>query len=499
MFDSAERVDWTDLGVHPVAVLAALAEANQVELKQRENRVLLIAAAWADAHPGDPGATSPLVERGVRYGGEGTPLVGEFAVTELAPLLGKSHGGARALVADVLDIRHRLPRLWQLVEAGLVHGWQARRIAQATRPLPVEAAAEVDRALSGYVGQLGWTRFERLLEAAVTAADPVLADRRTEQARRDRGVWSTGAQDGQKTIVARTDSSTATWFMAVVNRIADTLAADGDTDSADLRRSKALGWLAQPERARNLLSRHIDDPTDDIEPQDLEPSPSQPRASAGEEVPPDPHPDPDPGADPHHGLDLTPTPAGSDPTASRPRVVLHFHLSDTTLRGPGDSTCPGMVRPEHGSPITVDQLREFLTGTGCIIKVQPVLDPADTAPIDAYEISHRMRRAVRYRDLGEIFPYGTNTRMSMDLDHTVPYRTGGPPGQTRYDNLGPLSRPPHRARTFQRWFVRQPDPGTYLWRSRHGRVYLVTNHGSLPLGDTAFSHALWDLAAPTAS
>ena len=44
--------------------------------------------------------------------------------------------------------------------------------------------------------------------------------------------------------------------------------------------------------------------------------------------------------------------------------------------------------------------------------------------------------------------------------------------------------------------MRQPDPGTYLWRSRFGRVYLVTNHGTLPLGNTEFSHAVWDLAAP---
>ena len=111
MFDEAERDDWADLTVHPVAALVALAEANQAELKERENRVLRIAAAWADAYPGDPSATSPLLERGMQWGGDGTPLVGEFAATELAPLLGKSHGGARALIADVLDIRHRLPLL----------------------------------------------------------------------------------------------------------------------------------------------------------------------------------------------------------------------------------------------------------------------------------------------------------------------------------------------------------------------------------------------------
>jgi hypothetical protein len=169
--------------------------------------------------------------------------------------------------------------------------------------------------------------------------------------------------------------------------------------------------------------------------------------------------------------------------------VLHFHLSDATL-GCG----PGMVRPEHDpAPISLDQLRRFLTDTGCAVTVRPVIDPADTAPVDSYEIPHRLRRAVRYRHPADVFPYGSNVTSSLDLDHTQPYQPDGPPGQTNPGNLGPLSRTAHRAKTFGRWFCRQPDPGTYLWRSTTGRIFLVTNQGTLPLGHTAFSHALWDL------
>lgn len=90
----------------------------------------------------------------------------------------------------------------------------------------------------------------------------------------------------------------------------------------------------------------------------------------------------------------------------------------------------------------------------------------------------------------------------MDLDHTTPYiplDTGGPPGQTGPANLGPLTRSHHRAVTFAGWRRRQPDPGTYLFRSPHGFVYLTTNHGTLTLGRTPFSHALWEAAAPRAA
>ncbi len=44
------------------------------------------------------------------------------------------------------------------------------------------------------------------------------------------------------------------------------------------------------------------------------------------------------------------------------------------------------------------------------------------------------------------FPYATSASRSGDLDHTTPYRDpdqGGPPGQTRTGNLGPLTRRRH--------------------------------------------------------
>jgi hypothetical protein len=84
------------------------------------------------------------------------------------------------------------------------------------------------------------------------------------------------------------------------------------------------------------------------------------------------------------------------------------------------------------------------------------------------------------------------------VDHTIPYLSpdkGGPPGQTRLGNLGPHIRRHHNQKTHGGWQVRQPEPGTWLWRSPHRKIYLVNATGTHPLGDTAFAAAIWRAAA----
>jgi hypothetical protein len=83
-----------------------------------------------------------------------------------------------------------------------------------------------------------------------------------------------------------------------------------------------------------------------------------------------------------------------------------------------------------------------------------VLDPIEVAPVDGYEIPARLRAAVRVRQIADVFPFGTCLSSTMDIDHTERYVSmdyGGPPGQTRLSNLGPFTRPGHRAVTHGGW------------------------------------------------
>ena len=142
-------------------------------------------------------------------------------------------------------------------------------------------------------------------------------------------------------------------------------------------------------------------------------------------------------------------PPGFDASAARPRVVLHFHLSEAALHARH-----ALVRPEDGDLITLDELVEFLSRTGCQVRIQPLLDPTEVAPVDGYEVPQRLRAAVRARQIADVFPFGTCLSQTMDLDHTeryVPMDYGGPPGQTRLGNLGPMGRPSHRAVTHGGW------------------------------------------------
>jgi hypothetical protein len=162
-----------------------------------------------------------------------------------------------------------------------------------------------------------------------------------------------------------------------------------------------------------------------------------------------------------------------DPARLLPTVVLYLHLHQDTV----DRDLAGVARWEGEGPVTAAYVRDML-GPDCRFVVKPVLDLARQAPVDGYEIPDAMREQVHLRTPAEVFPYSGATGRRVDLDHTIPYQPGGPPGQTSPGNLGPLGRRAHRAKTHGGWQVQQPFPGIYLWRSPTGRHYLVDHTGT---------------------
>src|SRR4051812_27580278 len=273
--------------VPPAGELSELIVDTHRSLVAREGELVVLAGLWADAHDhvDDPLPRSEPGRRGrgpvLRcYGGEGTPAVSEFAADELGALLQTSTGAAGALMADALDLRHRLPGLWDRLRAGQVRAWQARAIAVATRSLSPAAALRVEDAVAPQLGTLPWGRVARLLAAAVIDADPDAADQRAEAEEAERFVRAGRASEsGLKLLIARAAAGDVIWFVAMVDRIADILAADGDRDPVGVRRSKAIGILAQPAFALHLLISHQDDP---------DPAPSGQPARPEPPAPPDP-------------------------------------------------------------------------------------------------------------------------------------------------------------------------------------------------------------------
>ena len=159
-----------------------------------------------------------------------------------------------------------------------------------------------------------------------------------------------------------------------------------------------------------------------------------------------------------------------EPHQLLPKSTLVVHVSDRTLLA-GDS----VGRADKLGPVTMAAIERLLSGTQ--VTVRPVFDPGGAVPVDCYEIPADIRRAALLRHRFDVFPYGTRPSGGLDLDHTEPYRWDGPPGQTRVDNLGPLTRRAHRAKTHGGWRLTQPSPGRYCWTSPLGRRYIVTQTG----------------------
>ena len=243
-------------GPDAATTLSLVARARRLVLGL-ECQQLELAAHWADLHHPDsqvPAEKTPLgAEQGRQLGGEGTPEVLEFAASELGARMETSYGSARALMADALDIRHRLPQLWQLIVAGCVPSWRARKVAQATRHLSRDAAMHVDAAVAGCIATLPWGGSKPCWPPR--SSKPPAGRRGAVQ---DLGGGTVRAGRPQRTIRVevvdrQANAGDVIWFMATVNRIAEILRLQGDLESADVRRSKAIGILAQPAVALQLL------------------------------------------------------------------------------------------------------------------------------------------------------------------------------------------------------------------------------------------------------
>src|SRR5512143_1620756 len=222
---------------------------------------------WVDLHPvtdRHPAATwapdAPLTIHDDRVevplAGDGTPGIAEFAVEELAAALGLSYRSGLQLVADTVELCYRLPRLWALVQDGTLQAWKARLVARETPTLSRAAVDFVDRQLAGTGGRRGKIPpLTGLLHEARLRCDPDQALAVEETALTHRGVWFDHPECTATTRVTATlDTLDALDLDASIADLATSIGRLGDHRPLDLRRATALGTLAHPQRALNLLT-----------------------------------------------------------------------------------------------------------------------------------------------------------------------------------------------------------------------------------------------------
>ncbi|MDR7251673.1 hypothetical protein J2X46_000645 [Nocardioides sp. BE266] len=250
------------------ALLASIKSSRQIENAETA-RQFDLAARWADLHPPESihhaaTFTIPGCEHEEPIAGEGTPLVAEFCIAELCAVLGISTTSAKKLIGHALELRHRLPKLWAQVQAGVVPAWRARSVAEttihSTPTLTVEAAAFVDAQVAAVAGRIGPAQLDRLvaetikrydLDAPDPAADPedgyLHVDPR-HATLHDEDVHFAGTMRFE----AELDIADALDLDHALAHGAATLKALGSEASLDSRRSAALGDLARTQTALDL-------------------------------------------------------------------------------------------------------------------------------------------------------------------------------------------------------------------------------------------------------
>ncbi len=435
------------------AAWEARCEEHQAQVRQ-----LRVALQWALIHPavvdvegvveyagwGDHGLATGLatdLASGVApvapLAGEGAPLVAPGAPVELAAALGVPFLAAQQLVADALELAFRLPRLWTLLgEATGFTGprvWQARLISRETHDLSLDAALHADRLITAVPDKVGLVDARRLVHEARLHADPDRARAEEDAALARRGVWlrRDGAAPATTDVVMTLDTPDAQLLDQSLGRIAADLRGLGDTDPLEVRRARAVGILADPQHALDLMSGR---------------------------------PDAGPTAGGTGSLDL----------------VVHVRPADLTGTG-GAATAEGLGA--LSTRLLADWLTRHRLADGRV-SVRAVVDLADTRAHDAHDPPPLLREQVVLRDAHCVFPGCRTDARRCDLDHIRPFQDpteGGPSGQTTAANLAPLCRRHHNAKTHAGWAYVRRDDGSYAWTSPTGHRWTILPVSRAPL------------------
>ena len=454
MFDTMER-DTT--GAVTAADVLASAVSEREAADAAEARLLDRAAVWADLHPPESihhAATFHVsgLEHEEAIAGAGCPLVAEFCIPELAAALGMSTLAGKRLVGHALELRHRLPRLWNAVHAGLVPAWRARRAAEATihADLTITGAKFVDRMVTPCAASLGIAQLDRIIAEALQRFGPHHApanDPEDEWAGDSRFVSIDPPLEpfgGTALLRGELDPADALDLENALAHRAAALKDLGCDAPLDVRRSLALGDLA---RRQNSLDYNHDEDSDE--------------ESGGFEA----------------RSARTSNTGHEGPNRPGRQVVLRVNLAAAVTGAGPDSQIEldRLATLEAGQlQVLLDQVKEWCAASHTTVTVQPVLDLAARIRSRGYQPSAFLREQVIARDRTCVFPWCSRPARSCQLDHIRAYDADDPDNEeagTHSDNLACLCTFHHRLKTHGGWRYRMTAPGKYQWTSPHGHHY----------------------------
>jgi hypothetical protein len=425
------------------------------------------AATWGDHERGS------AFECDVRLGNAGTPMVRAGVAPAFGAALGVSTVSAMGLLSNALDLEHRFPLLHAQVEELRLPLWKARRVAEFTYNLSVEACGFIDSELAARAQGFGMVTLERKIAMAIALFHPELLPDAEDVAKAGWDVKldrpQAGESAGTSEIRATGDTLGFARFYELVSTVATALGKLGDTDTFEQRKAKAVGIIGDPDELLALLERAenlSEDPPAD--------QPTDPKTRTGSET--------SPGSGSSSGRRRPRSARVAGGLRKPAKVNLNLHLNAADLANldaeTGEHHVVGEV--EKLGPITLARIREWLTTSGA--SITPVINrPIDlnrTEARDSHDPPGWMREQVILRDRHCVFPWCERDARSCDLDHIEPYDHGdeggpAPPGQTRPDGLACLCRTHHRCKTLYGWSYQRLPDGSYRWKDPHGHIYIV--------------------------
>jgi hypothetical protein len=360
----------------------------------------------------------------------------ESVTHEVACALHVSAGVARARIELALTLAERLPATRAAFARGDIDWVRAVVIAEATGPLPVQAARAVEEQVLPRAPEQTPGQLRRALQRAVIAADPNAAEARLEAAKTERKVVQCEQPDGMAGLWALLPADGARTVMVGLTALAHAAKTDGDTRTVDQRRADALV---------DVFANILDQPT-------------LPATRLGR---------------PHVLVTVpfatlarwTQDPGLLDGYGPIPATMARDIAANGTWR------C-AVTDDQHGTVIGIGHRTYTPTPTNTPGTPGTPGTPSGRHGEAGYQPSAGLARLITQRDQRCRFPGCAQPAHRCDLDHRRPW----PTGPTCDCNIDGLCRPHHRAKTFGGWRAQPSDhphdpPATLTWTSPTGREY----------------------------
>jgi hypothetical protein len=193
-----DDLDQIPPGPHLAAIVANVERSNLngydlvVAMKARERLVSHFqAGSMADAveiaysAPGNAESPSERIEEAA-----------EFASDEIRAALTLTRRAAESRLSEASDLVERLPRVWEMLDQGLIDWPRARVIINGTEHLPQSEALAIINQIASRAPQLTTGQLRAWIRKLCIETDPEESEKRCEHAVEERRLWIEPTVDG---------------------------------------------------------------------------------------------------------------------------------------------------------------------------------------------------------------------------------------------------------------------------------------------------------------